>query len=62
MISVRPITADEAFQHGKTCNFNLKIKRGKVSKQNLFIDSNLNRGLVYYFRAKKLGKKIDELL
>ena len=64
MISVRPIMTDKAFHHGKMYNFKFKIKERKVSKQNLFIDRNLNWGLMYmyYFRVKKYWKKSDELL
>ena len=53
--------ADEAFQHGKTYNFNFEIKGEKGSKQYLFIDSKLNWDPINYFR-EKIIKKRDELL
>ena len=40
-------------------NFNSEIKGEKGLKQDLFIDSNLNLGPIYYFRPKK---NVDDLL
>ena len=47
---------DEAFHHGKIYNFNLEIMRGKGSKQEFFVDSNLNWGPSTILKQNNLKK------